>query len=577
MYSKITKILVLSVLVLLFISSTAVAQEWVVTAKGDKERINISQISLESMTLREAISKANSGDTITFAANITEVNVMYGTLNISKDLTIGGHSKVIIKKDPSPVTQDLTIFTVSDANVVFRQLTIENGNVMNGLGGAVLADKANLTFDSCIIQRNRAGTGGAIYAANGSYIKLDSTSVYRNNATVDGSAIYIKNGTLDIQNSVIDGHSDRYNVIRIEQGTLIANQARIINNEVKDKGSPVNASAGTTVEFRSSTFSNNTATESAGITSYGTLTVANSVFDGGVTSGSGGGIALKNGATGDIRYSIFSNSTVTNDGGGIHVDVGSRAIVDTCTFINNLANYGGAFFSRGDLTVTSSTAVNNTAKFYGGALASWNDGTATLTKNIIAANTARSNNTRNDTGGGGLNISNSNAMLSNNVIVGNTDPRTIDFGEANATVRSGGNNLLGTYRGTGRFPIDASDVAGIVAEDVFVLSGGLPSLTKPTGHTAGYNNIPVYTVELNSSSNNPAAHVLGESGSVPEPQPPQVDVPQTPPPQPPVESSGSKLVTYLMYSLIFVVLIIVLGVGVYFGLKYRKKKQYEFK
>jgi len=187
-----------------------------------------------------------------------------------------------------------------------------------------LADKANLTFDSCIIQRNRAGTGGAIYAANGSYIKLDSTSVYRNNATVDGSAIYIKNGTLDIQNSVIDGHSDRYNVIRIEQGTLIANQARIINNEVKDKGSPVNASAGTTVEFRSSTFSNNTATESAGITSYGTLTVANSVFDGGVTSGSGGGIALKNGATGDIRYSIFSNSTVTNDGGGIHVDVGQE-------------------------------------------------------------------------------------------------------------------------------------------------------------------------------------------------------------------------------------------------------------
>ena len=578
MYSKITKILALSVLILLVISSTASAQEWVVTAKGDKEKINTSTIALENMTLREAIIKSNSGDTITFASNITEVNVMFGTLDISKNLTIDGNARVVIRKDPSPITQDLTIFTISGADVTLRQLTIENGSVINGNGGAISANRANVTLESSTIQRNRAEYGGAVYAENGSNIKLISTTVFRNNATLGGSAIYVKSGNLELQNSLIDGHTGRYDVIKIDQGKLTGSQSRIINNEITERGSPITAAAGTTVEFRSSTFSNNTAKDSAGITTHGTLTVDNCVFDGGKTTGSGGGISLKSESVGTIRYSIFSNATVTADGGGINMDAGSKAVIDSCTFINNIAEYGGAFFSRGDLTATSNTAVNNTARFYGGAVALWNSGTATLTKNVIVGNNAKSNNTQKDAGGGGMNISNSNAMLSSNVVLGNTDPRIIDFGEENATVRSGGNNIIGTYRGSARFPIDASDLAGISVEDVFVMNGGTPSLTKSTGQTAGYDNIPVYTVTLNSSSSNPAASILGEY--VPQqPQPPvEDDTPQNPAPEPPVDSGNKlKLTTILMFAVIGIILLVVLAVAAVFLLKYRQKKQYEFK
>ena len=576
MYSKITKVLALSVLLILLISSTAVAQEWVVTAKGDKEKINVSAIVLENMTLREAIIKANSGDTIVFDANITEVNIVFGTLNVSKDLTIGGNSKATIRKDTNPTTRDLTIFTITAANVTFRQLTLENGNMNDGLGGAVYADKANVTFDSCIIQRNKADAGGAIYAANGSNIKLESTSVYRNNAT-NGTAIYIQNGTLDLQNSIIDGHTGKNDTIRIDKGKLTAFQARVMNNVITEKGSPITAAAGTTVEFKHSTFSNNTATDSAGITAHGTLLVENCVFDGGNTSGSGGGIALKNGSVGEIRYSIFSNSVAANDGGGIHLDVNSKAVIDTCTFINNLANYGGAFFSRGDLTATSNTAVNNTAKFYGGAAALWNSGTATMTKNVIAGNTAKSNNTQKDTGGGGINVSNSIATLSNNVIVGNTDPRVVDFAEANATVRSGGNNIIGAYRGNGRFPIEASDMDGVIIENVFIMDSGIPSLTKSTGYTAGHNNTPVYTVALSSNPNNPAAAALGESikPQEPQPQPPEDDTPQTPDSDSSKESSMP--IIYAIYVIIGIGLLFVLIVAVYFILRYKKKKEYDFK
>jgi hypothetical protein len=577
MNSKISKILIFSVLILLIFTGAAAAQEWVVTAPGDTEKVNTSTIDASNMTLRQAIAKASSGDTIVFAENITAINVLHGSLNISKDLTIGGNQNVIVRKDPSPVTQDLTIFTVSGSNVVFRQLTVENGNVMNGLGGAFLIDKADVTLDSCTIQRNKAGTGGAIYMTNGSNVKLNTVSIYRNNATTDGSAIYVKNGTVDIQNTIIEGQSDKYNVIKLEKGTLTITESRIIGNNVTDKGSPISADAGTTVEIRNTTISDNIGTESGGISTTGTLVIENSVFENGKSAGAGGAISMRDGSSGTIRYSIFKNNIANDDGGAIHQSVNSTVSITGCTFLNNAANYGGAFFGRGTFTIDSSTAINNTAKFYGGAIASWNDAKGTITKTIIASNTAKANNTAKDPAGGGLNISRSDVLIGSNVIVGNTDPRMIDFGEENATVRSSGDNFVGVYRGTTAFPINSSDALGITLESVFVIDGnGLPALTKSTGQTAGYNRVQVYTVELNSSPNNPAAHIFGGSQPAPQPeQPPEQQPadPTVPEPEPPAKLSIGKILTYI---LIIIVLIIILGVGIFVILRYNHKRKYKF-
>ncbi|WNY23655.1 hypothetical protein MmiHf6_09640 [Methanimicrococcus hongohii] len=573
---KIAKTLVLSVLILLLFTSVASAQEWVVTSGGDTGKVNLSMINLDNMTLREAIAKASSGDTIVFADNVTSVAIMNGTLNISNDITVGGTTKVTVGRDSSPVTQEMAIFTVSGANVTFKQLTIENGYVTNGTGGGVLIDRANVTFDACTIQNNRADTGGGIYVANSSNVKFVTSSIYKNTASTDGSALYIKSGNVEFQNTIVNGHSDKYNLIKLDQGKITANQSRVINNAITSKGSPVNASSGTIVEFKNSTFSNNTATESAGITSYGTLIVESCVFDQGVTTGSGGGITLMNGSTGTIKYSVFSNANVTDDGGGIHVAANASATIDTCTFLNNIANYGGAFFSRGTVNATGITAVNNTAKFFGGAVALWNDGNATLTKSVLAGNTAKSNNTAKDVGGGGLNISNSVATISNNVIVGNTDPRNVDFGQLNATVNSGGNNLVGTYNGNGRFPIDSTDVSGIEVENVFVMQNGLPAVTRSTGYTAGYDKVQVYTVALNSSADNPAADILGGNEQTPEPDQPSENETNQTPVEPEPEDSGSSWTKWLMYGIIAIVLLVIIAVAGVLLWKYNEKRKYKF-
>ena len=563
---KFAKLFVLAALILLLFTGVASAQTWVVTSAGDTANpVNVSAINQSNMTLREAIAIASSGDTIVFADNITSVVVTNGTLNITKDLTIGGSSHVIVARNTSAVTREMSVFTVTSANVTFRYLTIENG-LVRGTGGGVMIDRSNVTFNSCIIRNNRADTGGGVFVANGSNVTFISSSLFRNNGTTDGSAIYIQNGRVELQNSFIDGHSSRHSVVQLSRGELIASWTQIANNAITVGGSLINASSGTTVEFRNSTFSNNTATGgSAGIATSGTLLVENCVFDRGTSSGNGGGIDLRSGSVGTVRYSIFSNANLTGDGGGININAGAAATIHTCTFLNNTANYGGAIFNRGAANITAMTAVNNTARSFGGAIASWNDGNLTLTRSVLAGNEARSNNTPRETGGGGLNVSNSRAVLSNNVIVGNNDPRNVDLSERNATIQSGGNNLVGVYNGTGRFPIAGTDDLGILAANVFVIENGLPLMTRTTGHTAGFDRVTVFTVALNSSPNNPAADVLG----VTDPRPPETPAPPpTPPelPSTPDDESGSVaisgMVMLLLFGVVAFVLLIIISIAV---------------
>jgi hypothetical protein len=562
----------------LLLTGAAAAQEWVVTSSGDIDKVSSSTaVTLTNLTLRQAIIKATAGDTITFAENISSVNIRHGSLNVSKDITIGGNKNVIVRRDSNPTTQDMTIFVVTGSNVAFRQLTIENGYTMNESGGAFLIDNATVSLDSCIIQKNKADTGGAISVINGGNVRLNTVSIYKNNATNEGSAIYIKNGTVEAQNTIIEGHSDRYSTIKLEKGSLSLTDSRIVSNEIKSKGSPIDADAGTSVVVRGSTIAANSGTESAGISTKGSLTVENSIFENGKSTGAGGGISMRDGSSGAIRHSLFRNNTATEDGGGIYQTANSTVSITDCVFLNNIANYGGAFFGRGTFTIDSCTAVANAARFYGGAIASWNNAKATINGTIIVQNEAKGNNTLKDPSGGGLNISRSDAVISNNVIVGNIDPRNIDFGEQEATVRSNGNNLVGVYRGNGRFPIESSDMTGVGPGSVFALDGnGKVVLTRSMGNTAGYEKIPLYTVELNSSPNNPASFL---TGSQPPVQPPQNEIPenttpeQTEPPEQPDQTEPTPLwKTILKYGLIVVVSIVLFSVIAYLFLSRERKK-----
>ena len=573
MYSKNLKILICSLLVFVLLAGISAAQEWTVTSEKDVDKTD-GNIVPTNLTLRQAIARATSGDTIVFAGNVTEINLLYGSLNISKDLTITGAGQVTVKRDNSSITQEMSIFNITGGNVELKNLFIENGYTSTSNGGAISVSNAALILDSCIIQRNRAIEGAGLYVSN-SNVTIRNTGIYRNVASSDGNAIFVKSGNISMQNCVIEGNNEKGSTIALNQGRLDITGSRFTNNSATSKGSIIHAASATAITLQNSTFRNNSGFDSGGIYTLGSLTVDNCVFDGSKSEKAGGAIALGNGSVGNIRYSIFTNGSAKDDGGGIHVAVDSTASIISCTFTNNTANYGGAVFGRGNVVMDACTAVNNTAKFYGGAVAAWNNANFTLTKNIIAGNKALSNNTARDVGGGGLNISNSEALISNNIIVGNTDPRNVDFGQQNATVRSNGQNLVGLYRGD-RFPINTTDVDGILPENLFVWDHDRPALTRPTGYTAGYENVQVYTAELNNSKDNPAFAVLGLASSAPPtPEPDQngEDDQQNQPPQTTTPTFNTNSIKMILIAIAVICVLIVAGVLL---LKFKRKREYKF-
>ncbi|WNY25318.1 right-handed parallel beta-helix repeat-containing protein [Methanolapillus millepedarum] len=580
-YSKMTKIMMFSLLALLLLVGVASAQEWVVTSSGDTVN-NTNITDQNNLTLRQAVEKSVSGDTITFANDVSAVNMVYGELKINKDLTISGNAnKVIIGRSNSSATQEMGVFNISGGNVVFRNINIENGSTTTGNGGGLLVTgNANVTLDSCSLQRNRAANGGAIYLDGGT-VTMTSTTVYRNSAITDGGAFVIKNGTITMNGGYVDTHTSKNNTIQLMKGRFDASNVNFANNSVSDIGTTVNGSAATSMTFKYCTFTNNTGLSSGSIYTVSSLVAENCIFDNVKSNTSGGAISLGTGADATVRYSIFSNNKANDDGGAIHIGSGSNATLDTCTFNNNSAGYGGAIFNVGNATITACTATNNTAKLYGGAVASWNDGSTTMNKTVLTNNTANGNGT-NQSAGGGLNVSRGHASIGNNVIVGNKDPRSVDFGEENATVQSLGNNLVGIYKGSGKFPVSSTDAAGITADAVFDTSSGYPSLSKDTGYRAGTNQSIVYTVALNSSSSNPAISVLGSNTS---PQPsnetnqsnqsnPSNESNQSNATNP--EPSGNGNMSWIWYVLIAIVVIAVLGIVVYALIKYNNKRQYKF-
>jgi hypothetical protein len=144
---------------------------------------------------------------------------------------------------------------------------------------------------------------------------------------------------------------------------------------------PITVEAGATVTVRSLRV---TTDESEGAFSAGTLTVVDSVFDGGI--GICGG-AIHNNGTLTVRTSTFVNNSGFFDGGAI-CNTGRAAIHDS-TFEDNAggggANGGGALWNVGDMTVTDSTFTHNTG-FHdlGGAV--YNGGVLTVQDSVFFQN-----------------------------------------------------------------------------------------------------------------------------------------------------------------------------------------------
>ena len=273
-------------------------------------------------TLREALTLAGDGDTITISATGT-LTLTSGELLITTAVTIIG-----------PGTDSLTI-DGDNASRVFRNvafgaiissLTIANGN--ESAGGGIFNDEAALTVSNVVLSANSAESGGAIYndGSDEGFATLTvlNSTLSGNSADEDGGGVY--------NNGSVDGFA----LLNVISSTLDDNSAELDGGAVFNNG----------VDFGDAT-----------------VTIENSTLSGNSAEEDGGGVYNDGGSPGFasllVINSTLSGNSAANSGGGIYNGVAGGAVLTilNSTLSGNSAESGGGILNDGDTTL-GSTILN---------------------------------------------------------------------------------------------------------------------------------------------------------------------------------------------------------------------------
>lgn len=285
------------------------------------------------VSLRDAISQAPSGETIEFAAALTNggpatINLTLGQLVISKSLTISGPGANLLTidasgNDPTPNVNNgngSRVFNVNDgvtarSNVLIRRLSL-TGADFNGFGGAINSAES-LTIEECVFRQNSAATGGAI-GATGPLFVHDS-EFFENRGGQGG-------GALQISGSVFPAE--------IYEST-------IRNNTTPGPGGAIYVSANRTtgLKVQSTLIQDNSAgTYGGGVASESALFFTDCSIVGNHAAGNGGGLQVNHSGTILTQVTISGN---TADGGGGGIYAAQQLEIKHSTIANNKANADG--------------------------------------------------------------------------------------------------------------------------------------------------------------------------------------------------------------------------------------------
>ena len=290
-------------------------------------------------SLRDAITTALDGETITFAGDYTIY--LASTLTISNHLTIDGSNRAITvsgdtNNNGSP---NVWIFFINSSGVAtITHLSIVSGTAtlpLSGGGGGILNNQGTVTVQNSTLSGNSAGYfGGGIMNNEGTVTVRNSTlsgnSAGNGASNTGGGGIMNNEGTVTVQNSTFSGNVAPVN----------SRGGGILNNQG-------------TVTVQNSTFSRNSADAGGGIHNWGTLVVTNSTFSGNSASLAGAGIAhdYSGGVLMSMSNTIIANSSSGGDCYNYHsVPLNNRNLIEdgSCgpTFsgdplLGSLADNGG--------------------------------------------------------------------------------------------------------------------------------------------------------------------------------------------------------------------------------------------
>ncbi|MBQ3388954.1 MAG: hypothetical protein IJG60_07060 [Thermoguttaceae bacterium] len=215
----------------------------------------------ESFSLRDAIAKAQDGDTVRFVPELSgqTITLSAGQLRVRRGVTV----------DATDLPGGITIDAGGNSRVFFLSGGTESAPVLKGLtitggkdtnnGAGVYCSAGTVALSGCIVAGNTVGSiGGGIY--NGGTMTLTNCTVSGNTATEYHGAIFNK-GTLTMADTVIEGNfgCGIYNI----EGTLTITDSLIAGNTA-DTGGGIYTYNGT-ITITGSTIAGNTADTGGGI------------------------------------------------------------------------------------------------------------------------------------------------------------------------------------------------------------------------------------------------------------------------------------------------------------------------
>ncbi|NDJ85508.1 MAG: hypothetical protein GYB66_06450, partial [Chloroflexi bacterium] len=493
-------------------------------------------------TLRAAIMEANAlpgADTINLGSNTYTLNVggagddsaATGDLDI---ISTGGNITIVGAGPGATIIDNTTndrVFHIIGANVEFRDLTIQGGNINPGSGGGIYNQVGSVTLRNTVVRDNSASlNGGGIFNQFGTVNILENSQIGAAgfpNTAQRGGGIYT-------QYSSAQGT----NVVNIDSSTVAANTA----SATPDGGGGIYAVDDGDLTITDSTISSNQATNGAGggifarntvATPATSFTMTDTTVSNNSSASGGAGIHLQDIDSPAISGGAITGNTSSGGTGGLHVEAAlnnnSISLSVTGTTIDGntgaasgaggVANLVTGTNSDSELILTSAVVDGNTAPLVGGVYNGTNgtltlqtttisnndgtgassnggvfndSGTANVTDTTISGNTATfggggihsnggtltvTTSTINGNsvsgggaiGGGGIAITGGTADIINSTVSGNT------------TTASGG----GIYNDTGDIAIDSATVAFNQANSG---NGGGIFNTADAGSTIDFGN-----------------------------------------------------------------------------------------
>lgn len=203
------------------------------------------------VSLREAVCAANTNpgaDTVTLPAGVytltgaaNDDDGRTGDLDVvptfgPNSLTIEGAGSGVTVIDGGGVDRIFDAYSFAgEVDLTLRNLTLRNGSVPGGNGGAISTFLVDTMLDNVVVESSSASTGGGISSIYGTLTIFESE--VRGNSATGGAGGILVDGVLQMQASTVASnsadiggglvlHSDDTEVSTIEQSTIWSNTAQ---------------------------------------------------------------------------------------------------------------------------------------------------------------------------------------------------------------------------------------------------------------------------------------------------------------------------------------------------------------